>query len=61
MLYVMPLFMGWFTLQFPTALALYWVSRNVFAVGQEYLYSFFVSRGTAEVEAAASDKRRKGS
>jgi len=59
MLYVMPLFMGWFTLQFPTALALYWVSRNVFAVGQEYLYSFFFSRETVAVEAVGSEKRRK--
>lgn len=59
MLYIMPLFMGWFTLQFPTALALYWVSRNVFTVGQEYIYAMFVSRGTVEVEAGTSEKRRK--
>jgi len=60
MLYMMPLFMGWFTLQFPTALALYWVSRNLFTIGQEYLYTFFTGRRTMEVEAETNAQRRKG-
>ncbi len=41
MLYVMPLFMGYITISFPTALALYWVSRNVFSIVQQELFSRF--------------------
>lgn len=59
MLYMMPLFMGWFTLQFPTALALYWVSRNLFTIGQEYLYTMFIGRKTVEMEAETNAQRRK--
>ncbi len=37
----MPLFMGYITISFPTALALYWVSRNVFSIVQQELFSRF--------------------
>ncbi len=41
MLYLMPLFMGYITIRFPTALALYWVSRNVFTIVQQTWMSSF--------------------
>ena len=43
MLYIMPLFMGYITVRFPTALALYWVSRNVFTIAQQYWMSSFAA------------------
>jgi YidC/Oxa1 family membrane protein insertase len=35
MRYVMPVMIGFFALTFPAALALYWTTSNVFAIGQE--------------------------
>lgn len=36
---LLPALMGYITISFPTALGIYWVSRNVFTVGQQYLVS----------------------
>ena len=59
MLYVMPIFMGYITIRFPTALALYWVSRNVFTIGQQYIFTTFKAPRLVEGEADTGDKRGK--
>lgn len=51
MLYVMPIFMGYITVRFPTALALYWVSRNVFTIGQQYVFNMLKTPQLVEGEA----------
>ena len=33
----LPVFTGWLTINYPTALGIYWVSRNVLTIGQHYL------------------------
>jgi YidC/Oxa1 family membrane protein insertase len=33
---IMPAFIGFISLQFPAALALYWVVSNLFSIGQQY-------------------------
>jgi YidC/Oxa1 family membrane protein insertase len=33
---IMPVFIGFISLQFPAALALYWVASNLFSIGQQY-------------------------
>ena len=38
MLWMMPLMFAFFTLQFPSGLALYWVATNVIGVGLQYVY-----------------------
>lgn len=38
MLLMMPLMFAFFTLQFPSGLALYWVATNLFSVGLQYFY-----------------------
>ncbi len=38
MLWMMPLMFGWFTLQFPAGLALYWVATSVVSIGLQYMY-----------------------
>ncbi|MDP3058995.1 MAG: YidC/Oxa1 family membrane protein insertase [bacterium] len=43
MLYTMPLFMGWITIRFATAIALYWVSRNVFSIVQQYIFNKLIT------------------
>lgn len=61
MLYVMPLFMGYITISFPTALALYWVSRNVFSIVQQELFGrYFRGRmtGEARTDAVAAEHRK---
>lgn len=61
MLYVMPLFMGYITISFPTALALYWVSRNVFSIVQQELFSRYFRvqmTGEADTDAVAAEHRK---
>ena len=38
MMYMMPLMFAFFTLQFPSGLALYWVATNVIGVVLQYFY-----------------------
>jgi YidC/Oxa1 family membrane protein insertase len=38
MLFMMPLMFAFFTLQFPSGLALYWVSTNVISIVLQYFY-----------------------
>ena len=38
MLWMMPVMFAFFTLQFPSGLALYWVATNVVSIGLQYLY-----------------------
>jgi YidC/Oxa1 family membrane protein insertase len=38
MLIMMPLMFGFFTLQFPSGLALYWVATNVVSIVLQYFY-----------------------
>lgn len=48
MLYFMPAFLGWLSMQFPAGLALYWVASNVFSIGQQYYLDWADRRDTAE-------------
>lgn len=59
MLYVMPIFMGYITIRFETALALYWVSRNVFTIGQQYLFNSYKAPQLVGGEEGSVDKPRK--
>ena len=34
---VMPLMIGYFTIKFPSGIALYWVVGNIFTIIQQYL------------------------
>ena len=36
MMYVMPLFIGWISLTFPSGLVLYWVTMNVCQIVQQW-------------------------
>lgn len=35
--WIMPVFMGWLTINFPAGLAIYWVVSNLFTIGQQYV------------------------
>lgn len=59
MLYTMPIFMGYITIRFPTALALYWVSRNVFTIAQQDLYNRFFGPEKTVGGAVSDDQRGK--
>lgn len=37
MLYIMPAFLTWISLSFPSGLVLYWVVSNLFSIGQQYV------------------------
>src|SRR5690606_10609304 len=37
MMTIMPVFIGWLSIQFPAGLVLYWTVSNVFSIGQQYV------------------------
>ncbi|MBO8141055.1 MAG: YidC/Oxa1 family membrane protein insertase [Firmicutes bacterium] len=37
MMFIMPVFLVWVSVQFPAGLVLYWVVSNVFSMGQQYV------------------------
>ena len=37
MMTIMPIFIGWLSVQFPAGLVLYWTVSNIFSIGQQYL------------------------
>lgn len=39
MLYIMPVFLAGFSIQFPSGLVLYWVVNNIFSIAQQYVLS----------------------
>ena len=51
-LYIMPIFIGWISTQFAAGLVLYWVTSNIFSIGQQYL----LSKGTPSAKGGASAK-----
>ena len=42
---VMPLFIGWISLNFPSGLVIYWVVSNVFQWAQQYLMTHLKKKG----------------
>ncbi len=43
MMYAMPLFIGYISMQFPAGLALYWTVTNIFGVGQQYVVNGLIA------------------
>ena len=60
MSYMMPLFIGWISLNFPSGLVVYWVTMNLCQIAQQW-YRFRGEKKLAvEVEdASASDKKKR--
>ncbi|MFO8061195.1 MAG: YidC/Oxa1 family membrane protein insertase [Bacillota bacterium] len=55
MLYAMPLFIGYISMQFPAGLALYWTVTNIFGVGQQYVVNALASADRDRQEEGESD------
>ncbi len=51
-MYIMPVFITVISVGFPAGLVLYWVTSNVFSIGQQYL----LTRGTPNAKGGASAK-----
>ncbi len=50
-LYVMPIFIGWISINFPAGLVLYWVVSNIFSIVQQYfLLKETPAKGGAEAK-----------
>ncbi len=54
----LPVLMGWITISYPTALGLYWVSRNVFTILQHYLVTRLLERQFSLKEGVLPDAER---
>lgn len=54
----LPVLMGWITISYPTALGIYWVSRNVFTIGQHYLVTQALDRQFSSEEGMQQDAKR---
>ncbi len=55
----LPVLTAWITISYPTALGLYWVSRNVFTIGQHYLVSQALNRQYGLEEGKQRDEKRR--
>ncbi len=54
----LPILMGWITISYPTALGIYWVSRNVFTIAQQYLVTRALDRQFSLEEGIQPDAKR---
>jgi len=52
LLYIMPIFVAWISVGFPSGLVLYWVTSNIFSIGQQYL----LMRAIPDAKGGASAK-----
>lgn len=51
----LPVFTAWLTIRYPTALGIYWVARNTFAIGQYYFFNQQMARKLMLEEAGAGE------
>ena len=58
MLWMMPLMFAFFTLQFPSGLALYWVASNVISIAMQYFISGWGGLATVFRGTRAEDSRK---
>lgn len=49
---IMPLFIGYLTIKFPTGLVIYWITSNLFSIAQQY----FIARRMTPAAAGAEGK-----
>lgn len=59
MLYVMPVFIGWLTIQFPSGLGLYWVVSNIVSAIQQFFINRMPIGEPLKEEAATNEGNRK--
>lgn len=59
MLYVMPVFIGWLTVKFPSGLGLYWVVSNVVSAIQQYFINRIPIGGALKEETVTNESNRK--
>ena len=60
MSYMMPLFIGWISLNFPSGLVVYWVTMNLCQIAQQWSMFRGEKKLAVEVEdASASDKKKR--
>ena len=60
MSYMMPLFTGWISLNFPSGLVVYWVTMNLCQIAQQWYMFRGEKKLAVEVEdASASDKKKR--
>ena len=56
MMYIMPLFIGWISLSFPSGLVVYWVTMNICQIIQQW----YMFRGEKKLEVKVEDTAQKG-
>ncbi len=54
MLYIMPVFLGYLSFTFPIGVVLYWVTTNVWTIGQQYV----IFKQVEKAEAQAAEERK---
>jgi YidC/Oxa1 family membrane protein insertase len=50
-MYILPVVFGFISWQFPAGILVYWVTTNVWTIGQQYIVNRIVKRGTVKEEA----------
>lgn len=59
MLYIMPVFLGWLSWTFPIGVVLYWVTTNVWTIGQQWVIFRQVEAQEARDEEARAEARKE--
>ena len=59
MLYIMPVFLGWLSWTFPIGVVLYWVTTNVWTIGQQWVIFRQVEAEEARDEEARAEARKE--
>ncbi|MGI6345430.1 MAG: YidC/Oxa1 family membrane protein insertase [Bacillota bacterium] len=55
---MMPMMMGYFSITLPSAIGIYWIARNVFTMGQQYLFERHMEKHFVLEEGDSDDPKR---
>lgn len=60
MMYIMPVVFGFISFQFPSGILIYWVTSNIWSVGQQWIVNKIVTKGKIKEELSRKDKSLEG-
>ena len=60
MMYIMPVVFGFISFQFPSGILIYWVTSNIWSVGQQWIVNKIVTKGKIKEELGRKDKSLEG-
>ncbi len=59
-MYIMPVVFGFISFQFPSGILIYWVTSNIWGIGQQWIVNRMVTKGKVKDELRREDKILEG-